>query len=101
MGVRAWVVTFGPEELSVEYVLNLEFVVSNNGAEYEAVIAGFDLVEAVEANVIALFSDSQLVIRQLNGSFESNELIMGKYLEKVKTQAKKFKKVKVIQIPCE
>ena len=48
----------GLEELAVEYALKLEFAVSNNGAEYEVMIAGLDLAEAVDASIITLFRDS-------------------------------------------
>jgi len=58
------VVVYGPKELIVEYAIKLEFAVSNNGAEYKVIIVDLNVVEAAETDILALFSESKLVVGQ-------------------------------------
>ena len=80
MGAEVGVVMVGPEQLIVKYASKLGFAVSNNGAEYEAVIASLDLAEV---DILALLSDSQLVTDQVNNNIEAKKPVMVRYLEKV------------------
>ena len=49
------------------------FKASNYEAEYEALIAGIELCYAMGADVVRAFSDSQLVVSQLNGEYEKKD----------------------------
>ncbi|GAV89853.1 RVT_3 domain-containing protein [Cephalotus follicularis] len=50
---------------------------------------------------VRVYSDSQLVLNQLDGSYEARELLMARYLNKVKNIVKQFRAFKIIQIPRE
>ncbi|XP_024166316.1 uncharacterized protein LOC112173002 [Rosa chinensis] len=60
------VIVTGPGGVNVEYALKFNFTASNNMAEYEAHIAGLLLAIDLGANSVNIFSDSQLVINQVN-----------------------------------
>ena len=60
-----------------------------------------ELAKSVEARSILVLGDSQLVIGQVNGTYEAKEGRMKKYLEKVLRLVKKFKEANFVQIPRE
>ena len=62
----------------MEYALRFGFQASNNEAEYEAVIAGLNLAHSMEVS-----SDSQLVVKQIEDSYEARGEKMILYLKKV------------------
>lgn len=50
---------------------------TNNAAEYRALIKGLELAATLRANRVTVFSDSELVVRQMNGHYKvkSNALL--------------------------
>ena len=54
----------------MEYALRFGFQASNNEAEYEAVIPELNLAHSMEANQLEVCSDSQLVVKQIEDSYE-------------------------------
>ena len=46
---------------------------TNNKAEYKAILTGLKVAQALGAKTALLKSDSQLVIRPINGEFEVTE----------------------------
>ncbi|XP_070013686.1 uncharacterized protein [Nicotiana sylvestris] len=73
--------------------------ITNNEAEYEAMIAGLELARELRINQIIIKSDSQLVVNQMLGTYLAREERMQQYLEKVWELIKQFQAWKVIQIP--
>ena len=63
---------------------------SNNEAEYEAVIAGLNLAHSLEVDQLEVHSDSQLVVRQIEDTYEAKSETMVLYLQKVRDLLKKF-----------
>ena len=43
---------------------------TNNVAEYRALIKGLELAAQFKANQVTVFSDSELVVRQMNGTYK-------------------------------
>ena len=43
---------------------------TNNVAEYRALIKGLEMAADFEANRVTVFSDSELVVRQMNGTYK-------------------------------
>ena len=43
---------------------------TNNVAEYRALIKGLEMAADSEANRVTVFSDSELVVRQMNGTYK-------------------------------
>ena len=59
------------------------FKASNNEAEYEALIAGVELCYTVGADSVQAFSNSQLVVSQLNGAYEGKDNAIAAYVRRV------------------
>ena len=59
------------------------FEARNNEAEYEALIAGIRLAKDIGAEKLEVFSDSMLVVQQLNGQYEAKGEGMVQYLQLV------------------
>ena len=58
-----------PDGRMVEQSIRLGFKASNNEAEYEALIAGLKLATTMEADVVVVFYDSQLIVNQAIGEY--------------------------------
>ena len=84
----------------IECMIQLDFPMTNNEAEYEALVAGLDLAKAAGAENMVLHCDSQLVISQINGSYECKNERMKRYLEEVRNQISNLE-VRFVQIPSE
>uniref|UniRef100_A0A1S3ZSD2 RNase H type-1 domain-containing protein n=1 Tax=Nicotiana tabacum TaxID=4097 RepID=A0A1S3ZSD2_TOBAC len=63
---------------------------TNNKAEYEAVIAGLELAKTLGAEVIEDKCESLLVVNQVNEMFEVKEERMRRYLDKLKASLHQF-----------
>ena len=79
----------------------MQYQTTNNEVEYEAIFKGLELARSVEAKLILVLGDSQLVIGQINGTYEAKEERMKKYLNRVIRLVKRFKEADFIQIPRE
>ena len=90
-----------PEGDKLKYKIRLQYQLTNNEVEYETLLKGLELAKSVEARSILILGDSQLVMGQVNGTYEAKEGRMKKYLEKVLRLVKKFKETNFVQIPME
>ena len=95
------VVLQSPEGDKLRYKVRLQYQTTNNEVEYEALLKGLELAKSVEAKSILILGDSQLIMGQINGTYEAKEERMKKYLEKVLRFVKKFEKTDFVQIPRE
>ncbi|XP_074347581.1 uncharacterized protein LOC141686445 [Apium graveolens] len=77
----AGIVLTKPEGFVVKQVVKFKFPATNNEAEYEGLIDGLKLAHKLEASVIDLFSDSQLVVKQVLGEFKSINDRMATYMQ--------------------
>ena len=88
-----------PEKLVVEKLLRLGFSVTNNEAEYEALLGKMSMVQRIGEKSVTMFSDSRLVVGQVKGELEArNERIQG-YLTQIKHLQKKFESFNLQHIP--
>ena len=60
-----------PTGEKIEQAIWLNFPVSNNETEYEAILAGIDLAQSVSSEKFIICSDSQLVVGQINEEYET------------------------------
>ena len=88
-----------PEGIDIEYALKFGFHAFNNEAKYEAVIAGLNLAHLLEVDQLEVHSDSQLVVRQIEDTYEAKSETMVLYLQKVRDLLKKFVLVQVKYVP--
>ena len=98
-GSGAGLILTSPEGIDIEYALRFGFRTSNNEAEYEAVIAGLNLSHSLEVDQLEVYSDSQLVVRQIEDTYEAKSGRMILYLRKVRDLLKKFMLVQVKHVP--
>ena len=98
-GSGAGLILTSSEGIDIEYVLRFRFLASNNEAEYEAVIAGLNLAYSLEIDQFEVCSDSQLVVRQIEDTYDAKSVRMILYLKKVRDLLKTFVLVEVRHIP--
>ena len=57
----------------LRYGVQLQFLATNNEAEYEAILAGLRVEKALSARNLLLQSDSKLVVGQIKEEYEAKE----------------------------
>ena len=77
----------------------LAFDCSNNEAEYEALIAGLKILQKLKAKKIAIYGDSELVIKQVKGEFQAKHPRMRAYRNAVLDILKWFSEHTLTCIP--
>ena len=85
------VVLKSPEANKLKHKIRLYYQTTNNEAEYEALLKRLELAKSLGAESVLVQGDSQLVIGQVNGTYEAKEERMKRYLNKVRRLIKKFK----------
>ena len=98
-GGGASIVITSPEKDVLKYGVQLKFPVTNNEAEFKALLTGLRIARALGAENIMLKSDSQLVIGQVRGDFETKKTRMQKYLKLTNQLVSTFHHVEFVQIP--
>ncbi|XP_072084556.1 uncharacterized protein [Arachis hypogaea] len=101
MSGGAGVILESPAGVIYEQSTKFKFPVSNNQAEYEALLGGLTLAREVGATKVEVCSDSQVVTSQVNGSYQARDSLLQKYLEKVKEITSQFQEVIVQHVPRE
>ena len=98
MGAGARIVIITPKEIWLKHSFRLGFRAFNNEAEYEALLAGLRTVLGMGTWDVEIYSNSQLVVNQVQGSFEARDSRMKVYLQAVKQIMNKFCTAKVAQV---
>ena len=82
--VGARIVIITPKRIRLEHSFKLGFRASNNEAEYEALLARLRVNLDMDAWEVEIYSDSQLVVSQVQGNFEARDARMKEYLRVVR-----------------
>ena len=98
-GFGVGTVLVSPKKLVVENSLLLGFLTTNNEAEYEVLLARMAMVGRLGGEVVEVYSDSWLVVEQVNGEFKARDQQMQGYLIKVRHAQSCFKSFSLEQIP--
>ncbi|XP_043705383.1 uncharacterized protein LOC122655236 [Telopea speciosissima] len=98
-GCDAGLILTSPRGFLVQYALRFEFQTTNNGAEYEALIARLKLAQSLMVRNIAVHSDSQLIVNQVKGEYEAKEPCMAQYLSRVHDLITKFSHFEILLVP--
>nr|XP_023896874.1 uncharacterized protein LOC112008771 [Quercus suber] len=98
-GFGVGLVLISPEKIIIEKSLRLDFLATNNEAEYEALLIGMSMVRKMGAKSVELFSDSRLVVGQVQGEFEAKDERMQGYLSRVKCLQSEFDSFSLLHIP--
>lgn len=72
---------------------------TNNQAEYRALIKGLDLCAEFTRGAVACFSDSELVVKQMNGDFRLKNATLRELFHDVKRNAGVFREVSFQHAP--
>ena len=83
---RAIMMLISPEGHKIHCAIRFEFKASNNEAEYEALIACLCLARKLQVCNVKSFSDSQLMVNQVNDIHLARGEKMVAYLDKAKEQ---------------
>ena len=98
-GAGIGLVLMSTEEVVIEKSLRLDFLATNNEAEYEALLVGMTMVQRMGGKSIKLFLDSRLVVGQVRGEFEAKDERMQGYLGQVKCLQLKFDSFDLLHVP--
>ena len=83
----------------MKYGVQIKFPVTNNEEEYETILTGLRIAQALRAKNALLRSDSQLVLGQVKGDLEAKETRMQRYLKLTNQLVSKFDRVEFAQVP--
>ncbi|KAL0462652.1 UNVERIFIED_CONTAM: hypothetical protein Slati_0152800 [Sesamum latifolium] len=72
-GSGAGIVITTPQGEDLEFAIKFGFKASNNEAEYEALVIGLRMAHEAGAKHLLAYSDSQLVVKQVEGTYEAKE----------------------------
>src|SRR4051812_25773665 len=86
-GSGAGVVLTSPTGEKFCYVLQLQFICTNNAAEYEGLLHGLQLAREMGISRIQCYGDSDLVSQQVSGTWDSKDPMMAAYRREVDRQA--------------
>ncbi|KAL5541983.1 hypothetical protein UlMin_009693 [Ulmus minor] len=95
----AGIILVSPDGVKLSCAVRFKFKATNNQAEYEALLSSLRLAKEVSARHLTIYSDSQLVVSQVNSKFQAKGEKMASYLEKAKEAMNQFDTVTIIQVP--
>jgi ribonuclease HI len=90
-----------PDGEKFQYAIKLDFVTTNNEAEYEAVLAGLSIAREMGARNIEIRIDSQVIVSHIQGLSEAQGEKMIQYLNKVREYQSTFDRTALTKIPRE
>jgi hypothetical protein len=89
-GVGVGILLISPRGEMFEFAIPIQPTVTNNQAEYEALLRGLRYLKEAKAISVEIYEDSELVIKQLNGQYECRNDILRNYYEECKEILKSF-----------
>ena len=63
-----------PTRIIIEKSMRLGFLTTNNEAKYEALLVRITVVQKMDEKVVEIFSDSRLVVGQVQRELEARDL---------------------------
>ncbi|KAL0292486.1 UNVERIFIED_CONTAM: Ribonuclease HI [Sesamum radiatum] len=100
-GSGVGIVITSPYGEDLEFAIKFGFKASNNEAEYEALVIGMRLAYEIGARNLVAYSDSQLIVKQVEGTYEAKEENMIHYLQQIAELKTGFESFQLIHIPRE
>ena len=76
MGNDVGAIITSPEGFHIPFTAHICFDCTNNMAEYEACIYGIEAVNDLRIKYLKVYGDSNLVIIQINGDWETGRLVI-------------------------
>ncbi|KAL0313566.1 UNVERIFIED_CONTAM: hypothetical protein Sradi_5755900 [Sesamum radiatum] len=85
----------------MEFAIKFEFKASNNKVEYEVLVLDMRMAQDTDASHLLAYSNSQLIVKQVNKEYEAKEESMVQYLQQIEELKTKFRSFQLQQIPRE
>ncbi|KAL0445232.1 UNVERIFIED_CONTAM: hypothetical protein Slati_2245900 [Sesamum latifolium] len=82
-GSGAGIVITSPQGEDSEFTIKFDFKASNNEAEYEVLVASMKMAHEAGARHLLAYSDSQLMVKQVESTYEAKEKSMAQYLQHI------------------
>ena len=98
-GSRVGLVLVSPEQITIKKSLRLAFSTTNNKAEYETLLEGMSMVQRMRGKAVKVFSNSRLVVSQVNGELGASDERMQGYLSQVRHLQSGFKSFSLSHVP--
>jgi ribonuclease HI len=98
-GTRVLFISTKGEHL--KYVFQILFKVSNNEAEYEALLHGLRLVVSLGIKRLLVCGDSLLVVQQVNKEWDINKDTIDAYVEEIRKLENKFSGLEIHHVDCD
>ena len=98
-GSGVGLVLVSPEKITIEKSLRLNFLATNNEAEYEALLMGMMMVQRMGGKAVKVFSYSKLVVGQVRGDLEARDSRMQEYLCQIRSIQEKFEVFDLSHVP--
>jgi ribonuclease HI len=95
------ILLISPRGEMFEFAIPIQPTVTNNQAEYEALLRELQYLKEAKAISVEIYGDSKLVIKQLNGQYECKNDISRNYYDECKEILKSFQLVILQHIPRE
>ncbi|KAL0296168.1 UNVERIFIED_CONTAM: Ribonuclease HI [Sesamum radiatum] len=100
-GSRAGVVITSPQGEDMEFAIKFNFKASNNEVEYEGLVLDMKMAQDAGTSHLLAYSDSQLIVKQVNGEYKDREASMAQYIRQIEELKTNFKCFQLQQIPRE
>ena len=88
-----------PEGHKIYCAMHFGLKTSNNEVEYEALIEGLHLAHELQVCNVNIFSNSHLIVNQVNHIYIARREKMATYLDKAKKQVSLFSSTSIEDIP--
>ncbi|XP_050909153.1 uncharacterized protein LOC127122924 [Lathyrus oleraceus] len=98
-GTGVGVVIISPNKIPTKFQYKLEGTFSNNEAEYEALIAGLEMLLELGATRVKIMGDSELVIKQITKEYRCTKENLIMYFIIANRLLKRFEMVSIRHIP--
>jgi ribonuclease HI len=95
------ILLISPRSEMFEFAIPIQPTVTNNQAEYEALLRGLQYLKEAGAISVEVYGDSELVIKLLNGQYECKSDALRNYYEECREILKNFQLVILQHIPRE
>jgi ribonuclease HI len=84
------ILLISPKGEMFEFAIPVQPTITNNQAEYEALLRGLQYLKEAKAISVEIYGDSELVIKQLNDQYECRSDILRNYYDECKEILKSF-----------
>nr|KYP36432.1 Uncharacterized protein Mb2253c family [Cajanus cajan] len=100
-GGGAGIILEGSNQVTLEKSLKFSFKVTNNQAEYEALLAGLRLAHDLGARRVSCNIDLKLMVEQLSGTYQAKEVPLQWYFHMTSQQISSFDEFTIQHVPRE